>query len=210
MAKFSKEVSKAADGKEVVRYKDGENYVGSNTVPEAVKKALEGAKAGTVVDELGEKFDARTDIDESEDEKAPEQKSPNRQVEQEDTVEDAKPAQKPAKPAKPAAKKDDTTDSEVETPEEKKAREDREEAERMAAEELAAAQDLSNAGAPQSDPGMGFPRDEESGKTLSIFSKRPHETVKLVAGVTVPLTLDEYNTKTDSEIIVQLKKMKKL
>lgn len=61
---------------------------------------------------------------------------------------------------------------------------------------------------PQDDAGFGFKRS--GGKTLSIFSNKPHETVKYVNGVLVPLTHEEYNTKTDAEIIEKLKKLKKL
>lgn len=61
---------------------------------------------------------------------------------------------------------------------------------------------------PQTTEGMGFKRVK--GKTVSIFSNKPHETVKNVSGVMVPLTVEEYNTKTDSEIIAKLKDLKKL
>lgn len=61
---------------------------------------------------------------------------------------------------------------------------------------------------PQSDEGMGFKRSK--GKTLSIFSNKPHETVKNVNGIMVPLTHEEHATKTDSEILEQLRKLKKL
>ena len=61
---------------------------------------------------------------------------------------------------------------------------------------------------PQSEPGMGYKRVKA--KTVSIFSNKPHETVKNVAGVMVPLTLEEYESKTDAEIIEQLRKLKKI
>lgn len=61
---------------------------------------------------------------------------------------------------------------------------------------------------PQSTPGMGFKRSK--GKTLSIFSNKPHETVKSIRGVMVPLTQEEYDTKTDAEIIKKLQDLKKL
>lgn len=69
---------------------------------------------------------------------------------------------------------------------------------------------------PQDEEGMGFKRSK--GKTLSIFSNKPHETVKNVAGVMVPLTLEEATgnaqkdiaPKTDAEIIAKLKDLGKL
>ena len=69
---------------------------------------------------------------------------------------------------------------------------------------------------PQDEEGMGFKRSK--GKTLSIFSNKPHETVKNVAGVMVPLTLEEATgnaqkdiaPKSDAEIIAKLKQLKKL
>ena len=61
---------------------------------------------------------------------------------------------------------------------------------------------------PQTDEGMGFKRSK--GKTLSVFSNKPHETVKNVAGVMVPMTVEEYNTKTDAEIVEKLKSLGKL
>lgn len=61
----------------------------------------------------------------------------------------------------------------------------------------------------KSEEGMGFPR--KNGKTVDIFDgKTPHETVKNVAGVMVPLTNENYNTKTDAEIIAKLKDLGKL
>lgn len=69
---------------------------------------------------------------------------------------------------------------------------------------------------PQDEDGMGFKR--KGGKTLSIFSNKPHETVKNIAGVMVPLTMEEATgnankgvaAKTDAEIIAKLKDLKKL
>lgn len=61
---------------------------------------------------------------------------------------------------------------------------------------------------PQSTPGMGFKRVD--GKTVSIFSNVPHTAIKNVAGLIVPLTDEEYKTKTDAEIIAKLKKLGKL
>jgi len=59
---------------------------------------------------------------------------------------------------------------------------------------------------PQSDPGMGFPRVD--GKTVDIFDKKtPHTHVRNVQGVMVPLSEENYNTKTDAEVMDQLAKL---
>lgn len=65
-------------------------------------------------------------------------------------------------------------------------------------------------GAPQmSTPGMGYKMNKQ-GQTLSIFGNDVSQTVKFVAGEMVPLTHEEHATKSDQEIIEQLKKIKKL
>lgn len=64
--------------------------------------------------------------------------------------------------------------------------------------------------------GMGFPA--KGGKTLSVFSDVPHETVKNVGGILVPMTLVELQgdkakniePKTDTEIINRLKELGKI
>lgn len=72
------------------------------------------------------------------------------------------------------------------------------------------------AAAIQDDEGMGFPRAK--GKTLSVFSKKPHETVRNVGNIMVPMTMEEavgdsnkgIAPKTDAEAIAALKKLGKL
>lgn len=57
----------------------------------------------------------------------------------------------------------------------------------------------------------GFGFKMVKGKTVDIFDGvTPHETIRLVSGLTVPLTLENYRTKTDAEIQLQLKKLKKI
>lgn len=66
------------------------------------------------------------------------------------------------------------------------------------------------------EEGMGFPR--KNGKTLSVFSNKPHETVRNVGGVMVPMTNEEavgdstkgVLPKTDAEVIAKLKKLGKM
>lgn len=58
------------------------------------------------------------------------------------------------------------------------------------------------------EEGMGFKRVK--GKTVDIFDgKTPHEAVRFVGGLTVPVTKDNYEKKTDAEILSQLKKIGK-
>ena len=56
--------------------------------------------------------------------------------------------------------------------------------------------------------GFGFKR--LNGKTVDIFNDQPHETIKFVEGLTVPLTMDNYEKKTDAEILAKLKKLGKV
>lgn len=59
---------------------------------------------------------------------------------------------------------------------------------------------------PQSEPGMGFPR--VNGKTVDIFDGvTPHTNVRNVEGFLVPLSTENYNKKTDTEIYQRLQEM---
>lgn len=59
---------------------------------------------------------------------------------------------------------------------------------------------------PQSRPGMGFPR--VNGKTVDIFDgKTPHTHLKLIDGVTVPLSAESFRTRNDIEIRNKLKEL---
>lgn len=59
---------------------------------------------------------------------------------------------------------------------------------------------------PQSRPGMGFPR--VNGKTVDIFDgQTPHTHLKNVGGLMVPLSAQNFKTKSDGQILTQLKKM---
>lgn len=59
------------------------------------------------------------------------------------------------------------------------------------------------------EEGMGFKR--VNGKTVDIFDgKTPHEAVRFVGGLTVPVTKENYEKKTDAEILEKLKKLGKL
>lgn len=63
--------------------------------------------------------------------------------------------------------------------------------------------------APVTEPGFGFPR--KKGKTVDIFDgKTPHTHIRVVAGMPVPLSEENYKTKTDAEIYERLEKLKLL
>jgi hypothetical protein len=164
MAKYTKETVKQGD-KEVVRYKDGTDYVATNKVPTNVVNALADVKEGIAVDELGDYINPETDTDESEDETAPDNNTPA----------------------------DDDS---------------------VAADDVDAGEE---APIPQDEEGMGFKRVK--GKTVDIFDgKTPHQEVRSVAGVMVPLSRvnalgdpkNDIEPKTDAEIIEKLKKLGKL
>ena len=59
---------------------------------------------------------------------------------------------------------------------------------------------------PQSTAGMGFPR--KNGKTVDIFDlKTPHTHTKLVAGVTVPLSAENFKSKGEIAIVRRLEEL---
>lgn len=64
------------------------------------------------------------------------------------------------------------------------------------------------AGLENDEAGMGFPR--KNGKTVDIFSGEPHTHVRYVAGVMVPLTKENHDTRSDLEIREKLVKLGKL
>lgn len=174
-----------------VRYKDGGRFVKADDVPANIKEALDANPEGTAVDELGEVVDPSTDTDEG--------------TGDDEEVQTAPPVT------------DDTTDADEST-EDEGAGDDGEEDDEEEPEAPAAPTPApKKRSAAKTETGnMGFPA--KNGKTLSIFSDKPHETVKNVGGILVPLTLAELNgdvangvePKTDTEIIEKLKKLGKL
>lgn len=180
MAKYTKVSSKDPSGKTVVRYKDGKNYVDGKDVPEVVRTGLNEVKEGTILDELGDVFDPETDSDESEDEQAPTGSEEDDASEEDDSDLDEQETPAP-KPPKPAAKK-------------------------AVRNRSTASDDDADDGS--GEEGMGFPR--VNGKTVDIFDgKTPHTHVKNVGGHMVPLSKENYDTKTDVEILQRLKKLGK-
>ncbi len=175
-----------------VRYKDGGRFVKADDVPANIKEALDANPEGTVVDELGETVDPTTDTDEG-------------------TGDDDSVATTPTPPVDETTADDEGAgdDGEDDAEEEDDSEEEPEAPAPAPAPKKRAAKK-------QEIGGMGFPA--KNGKTLSIFSDRPHETVKNVGGILVPLTNDELTgnvaegvePKTDTEIIEKLKELGKL
>ena len=65
------------------------------------------------------------------------------------------------------------------------------------------------AGRDQDEAGMGFPR--KKGQTVDIFDgKTPHTHIRLVAGLMVPLTQENFEKRSDSEIHEKLRELGKL
>lgn len=59
---------------------------------------------------------------------------------------------------------------------------------------------------PQSKPGMGFPR--VNGKTVDIFDgQTPHTHLKNVGGLMVPLSAQNFRTKSDGQILTKLQEL---
>jgi hypothetical protein len=59
------------------------------------------------------------------------------------------------------------------------------------------------------EEGMGFKRVD--GKTVDVFDgKTPHDAVRYVGGLMVPLSKENFEKKTDAEILARLKKLGKL
>lgn len=182
--------TKKTDANGAVRYKDGSQFVGKDNVPQNIKDALDANPEGTVIDELGDVVDPSTETDEGSGD--------------DDSV----------APATPPA--DETTADEDDESEEEGAGDDGEDDEEEEPETPTPAPAKKRAAKKQEIGNMGFPA--KNGKTLSIFSDRPHETVKNVGGTLVPLTLEELNgdvakgvePKTDTEIIERLKELGKL
>lgn len=180
-----------------VRYKDGGRFVKADDVPANIKEALDANPEGTAVDELGEVVNPETDTDEGtgDDDSVPTNTTP---AEDDSTADDAEDGSSVADTgAGDDGEDDEEEDSEESTP-------------------APAPAPKKRAARKQEIGGMGFPA--KNGKTLSIFSDKPHETVKNVGGILVPLTNEELTgdvakgvePKTDTEIIEKLKELGKL
>ena len=174
--------TKATDASGTTRYKDGTKFVKGADVPANIKEALEGVPDGTIIDELGDVVDTSTDTDEgSDDEDLPTDPSKSEPNVAEDTSS-----------VDDQGELDDGAGEDVET----------------GLSDPEAAKPAPKSTKNLKIGGMGFPAAK--GKTLSVFSDVPHETVKNIGGIMVPLTIKEYAEKTDAEIIEKLKELGKI
>lgn len=180
--------SKVVNG-DSVRYKDGGRFVKADDVPQNIKDALDQNPDGTIVDELGDVVDPSTETDEG-------------SGDDDEVVTNA-----------PQTEDDTTTADEAD---QDGAGDDGEDDEADEPEEAPAPKRRTRSSAKTEIGGMGYPA--KNGKTLSIFSNKPHETVKNVGGHMVPLTQVELvgdpakgiEPKTDTEIIERLKELGKI
>lgn len=177
--------TKATDNNGVVRYKDGTKFVKGADVSDAVKEALAAVPEGTIIDELGDVVDPSTESDEGTEDEVLSVK----QTQTEDTT-----SVEPETTTEPETAEEEETPTEPETVPE--------------AEPEAPAPVVAKKEVKYEVGGMGFPA--LNGKTVSIFSDVPHETVKNISGILVPLTNEEYQTKSDVEIMVRLKELGKI
>lgn len=188
MAVYTKKTEKTANGEEIIRYKNGKNYVEGKNVPDNVRVALNNVREGVAVDELGDEVEmykgkplATGDVT---DEKAPKTADEDADLGDDDDSEEDDEKQKPAeKPApKPRARKAKTADEDE-----------------------------------NSEEGMGFPRVDGKTVDI-FDGKTPHTHIRNVAGFMVPLSaLNQYGdpsknipAKSDVEIMEKLKELGKI
>ena len=176
-----KKVVPAQGGDPIYRNETTNKVVAAEDLPSALKEELDLADPGELVDDetitQGE-GDGRID---------PKTNKP--------ITNDGKAKKKKAKKA--AAKKTTTDDDDEEsaTPAKKNVNSGKRTTRR--------ASNPYNKPVPQSEKGFGFPR--KNGKTVDIFDgETPHTHVRLVEGLPVPVSEENYNTKTDSEIYDRL------
>lgn len=211
---FSRKVTAKKDGGETIRYTKNNKFVKAAEVPEEVQESLSVLSEGAVVDQTGAEVeveqvdeaaeaaakavaDAQPSTPKELDKAAAKGAAPD--VEPDEvpvtTREDETPGgpQEPvvAAPLIPIDTADDV-DDESGVDVEEQARANR----------AAFAQD-------QDGEGMGFPR--KNGKTVDVFDgKTPHTHVRFVANIMVPVSEENFNNRTDGEIIEKLRELGKI
>lgn len=182
-----------------VRYRnvDENKFVGVGKLPKGVEKALENSESITVGDD-GKIVDAPVASAQADD------TAPDNSPEGSDN--DTPPAPTASEePANEDPDEDDGLEDEpAPTKEEDADDEEDDEAEDPAKPSLA---ELSK---PEGKSREGFGYPVVKGKTVDIFDlKTPHEVVKYVGGLTVPLTKKNYDEKSDAEIYERVQKLRK-
>lgn len=197
--------SKQTDARGVVRYRDenANQLISKDKLSEEVKKTLADQEDGVKVTVTEVEGKEQVTVDQPE---APAETP----AEPAEPAEPEAPAEEEAEPAPAEA---ETDDSEVEEAAPDPAASSDDEADDEADEDSEEGDgiDTEMQAAPVSktdESGMGFPMDKQ-GRTLSIFSKKVHETVKYINGIMVPMTMEEYNKKSDKDILAKLKKLGK-
>jgi len=179
---------RVVDANGVVRYKLEGKFVKAAEVPEDVKASLSDVVPAEPVEEpVVDESEVETPEEEST-EAVEEVPAPvvGDEVAEESVVEEETPRDPAAPEVDPAADADDIDDE-------------------SGIDEEVTPTEVNHA----DEVGMGFPM--KNGHTVDIFDgKTPHETVRFVEGLMVPLTMKNYNEKSVPEIIARLKKMKKL
>ena len=177
---YTVEVTKSSKGNDVTRYKLNGQLVKASEVPEEVKAELSAPSEEAPV------------VSEDEIVSADEIDEPEETVE--DTNEDEKVETEEEPVPAPVVELDSPDDVDDESG--------------LDVVEQEAAERLSKT-LGEDEEGMGFPR--KKGKTVDIFDgKTPHTHIRYVSGLVVPLSEENYNTKSDSEIVEKLKKLGKI
>jgi len=182
----------AIEVKGQMRYRRDKRFIGKDKIPPV---ALEAITLTNIVDENGLII-----VDQKgEEEKAPENTNDNQEEKNDEqpdsSTEDSEDSDKSPDPDADSDEKADDEDSAT-APDKKVSR----------AKKPTAREPKFISKVPQSRPGMGFPR--RNGKTVDVFDGvTPHTHIKLVGGHTVPLSTENFNTKTEKEIEVRLEEM---
>jgi hypothetical protein len=210
MSEYTSETKLKKDGSVSVRYREDNKFVKATEVPEDVKTALGDLDDGVAVDENG------LVVEQSEQNNEPAKGIPSPETPKaldKAAEAGARPDVKLDKPEPETRREDElpggsqepvvanpviNIDSADDVDDESGL--DVEEQDRAARTKAALEGD---------EEGMGFPR--KNGKTVDIFDgKTPHTHVRYVASIMVPVSEENYRTKSDGEIIDKLRKLGKI
>lgn len=177
-----------ANGRELSVYRLNGKPVKTPEVPEEVVTALSVLDSGAYVDEKGQEVEAPKKAKEADEKDAPEAPV----APEGETVSPVNPTTQSQPQGMPS---DIDTDDDVDDDS------GIDDDPTLAANKQVAAE--------EDEGGMGFPR--KNGKTVDIFDgKTPHTHVRYVANIMVPLKKENYENKTDGEIIERLQKLGKI
>lgn len=173
------------DGKAV--YRLGNKVIKPTEMPEEVKAALSASKPGTQVDMDGNTVE-QGDGSENDKGKTSESASDSESTPPVDPQEEVGKAEE-AKAAKAAEKSSDEGDVDKSTSEDE-------------------GNNPVDSGLQQDEAGMGFPR--RKGYTVDIFDlKTPHTHVRNIQGIMVPLSEENFKTKSEAAIMARVNELRK-